>query len=203
MPERVTVHINGRDFNIRSEYDEKYVSDIAYYVNKLIKDLLANNPRLDSLMATTLATVNVTDELFKAQKKLSEYENTPINKSAEYMDLNEAYQEALKKIEKLQEELNNKADELVKTKLNTEDLYQQLSRIKEGTSQDSDAKTTNKSNSSKATKTEYIWEKNGIKYPIYISSKGKAYIIRTSKKTGKEYKQYLPDTVAETIKKKK
>lgn len=97
-------------------------------------------------MATTLATVNVTDELFKAQKKLSEYENTPINKSAEYMDLNEAYQEALKKIEKLQEELNNKADELVKTKLNTEDLYQQLSRIKEGTSQDSEAKTTNKSN---------------------------------------------------------
>lgn len=131
MPERVTVHINGRDFNIRSEYDEKYVSDIAYYVNKLIKDLLTKNPRLDSLMATTLATVNVTDELFKAQNKLSEYENTPINKSEEYMDLNEAYQEALKKIEKLQEELNNKADELVKTKLNTEDLYQQLMRIKE------------------------------------------------------------------------
>ena len=62
---------------------------------------------------------------------------------------------------------------------------------------------TNKGNSSKATKTEYIWEKNGVKYPIYISSRGKAYIIRTSKKTGKEYKQYLPDTVAETIKKKK
>lgn len=150
MPERVTVHINGRDFNIRSEYDEKYVSDIAYYVNKLIKDLLANNPRLDSLMATTLATVNVTDELFKAQKKLSEYENTPINKSEEYMDLNSAYQEALKKIEKLQEELNNKADELVKTKLNTEDLYQQLSRIKEGTnSQNSEAKTTTNKNNLK------------------------------------------------------
>lgn len=150
MPERVTVHINGRDFNIRSEYDEKYVSDIAYYVNKLIKDLLANNPRLDSLMATTLATVNVTDELFKAQKKLSEYENTPINKSQEYMDLNEAYKEALNKIEKLQEELNNKADELVKTKLNTEDLYQQLSRIKEGTnSQDADAKNTKIDNNSK------------------------------------------------------
>lgn len=149
MPERVTVHINGRDFNIRSEYDEKYVSDIAYYVNKLIKDLLANNPKLDSLMATTLATVNVTDELFKAQKKLSEYENTPINKSAEYMDLNEAYQEALKKIEKLQEELNNKADELVKTKLNTEDLYQQLSRIKEGTNQDVDTNTTKNGNNLK------------------------------------------------------
>lgn len=62
--------------------------------------------------------------------------------------------------------------------------------------------TTNRS-SAKATKTGYTWEKGGIKYPIYISSRGKAYIIKTSKKTGKEYKQYLPDTVAETIKKKK
>ena len=61
--------------------------------------------------------------------------------------------------------------------------------------------TTSKSN--KATKTKYTWEKDSIKYPIYISSKGKAYIIRTSKKTSEEYKQYLPDTVAETIKKKK
>lgn len=63
--------------------------------------------------------------------------------------------------------------------------------------------TTSKNNSNKATKTKYTWEKDSIKYPIYLSSKGKAYIIRTSKKTSKEYKQYLPDTVAETIKKKK
>lgn len=61
--------------------------------------------------------------------------------------------------------------------------------------------TSSKNSSSKATKTEYTWEKNDVKYPIYISSKGKAYIVKTSKKTGKEYKQYLPDTVAETIKK--
>lgn len=62
--------------------------------------------------------------------------------------------------------------------------------------------TSNKSDSgNKATK--YTWEKGGVKYPIYLSAKGKVYIIRTSKKTGKEYKQYLPDTVAETIKKGK
>lgn len=33
---------------------------------------------------------------------------------------------------------------------------------------------------------------DGTKYPIYRSSKGKYFIIRTSKKTGKEYRQYLP-----------
>lgn len=41
-------------------------------------------------------------------------------------------------------------------------------------------------------KTEYTYrDKNGGVYPIYLSSKGKAYIICTSK-TGKQYKRYLP-----------
>ena len=31
----------------------------------------------------------------------------------------------------------------------------------------------------------------GVKYPIYVGSKGGRYIIRTSKTTNKEYKQYL------------
>lgn len=32
---------------------------------------------------------------------------------------------------------------------------------------------------------------DGTIYPIYLSSRGSLYIIRTSKKSGKEYKQYL------------
>lgn len=34
---------------------------------------------------------------------------------------------------------------------------------------------------------------DGIKYPIYLSNNGKYFIIRKSKKTGKEYRQYLPE----------
>ena len=42
-------------------------------------------------------------------------------------------------------------------------------------------------------KTEYIYQtKDGVKYTIYLSKSGKAYILRTSKKTGKQYRQYLP-----------
>lgn len=37
---------------------------------------------------------------------------------------------------------------------------------------------------------EFI-DKDGIKYPVYQNSKGRLYITRTSKKTGKSYKQYL------------
>lgn len=52
------------------------------------------------------------------------------------------------------------------------------------------------------TQTKYTWEdKEGNKYPIYITKKGTCYVIRTSKKTGREYKYYLPKNIQETIKK--
>ena len=52
------------------------------------------------------------------------------------------------------------------------------------------------------TETKYTWEdKDGNKYPIFITKKGACYIKRVSKKTGKEYKYYLPKNIQETIKK--
>lgn len=52
------------------------------------------------------------------------------------------------------------------------------------------------------TKTKYTWEdKEGNKYPIYITKKSTCYVLRTSKKTGKEYKYYLPKDIQKTIKK--
>lgn len=41
-------------------------------------------------------------------------------------------------------------------------------------------------------KTPYTYkDKKGNIYPIYKSPKGKYYIVKTSKKTGKQYKQYI------------
>lgn len=46
----------------------------------------------------------------------------------------------------------------------------------------------------KETKTTYTYkDSQGKVYPVYLSSTGKAYIIKVSKKTGKEYKQYVPE----------
>lgn len=51
------------------------------------------------------------------------------------------------------------------------------------------------------TKTQYTWvDKDGNVYPVFITKRGACYIFRTSKKTGKEYKQYLPKDIQETIK---
>ena len=59
-------------------------------------------------------------------------------------------------------------------------------------------KTTKESD----TKTKFTWEdKEGNKYPIYITKRGACYIVRVSKKTNKEYKQYLPKEIQAQIKK--
>lgn len=51
------------------------------------------------------------------------------------------------------------------------------------------------------TQTKYTWEdKNGNKYPIFITNRGACYVKRVSKKTGKEYKQYLPKDIQAQIK---
>ena len=53
-----------------------------------------------------------------------------------------------------------------------------------------------------AKKTQFTYQDNkGNKYPIYVSSRGSLYVIKVSKKTGKEYKYYLPKEVQEEIKK--
>jgi hypothetical protein len=46
----------------------------------------------------------------------------------------------------------------------------------------------------KETKTQYTYkDSKGNVYPVYLSASGKAFIKKVSKKTGKEYKQYLPE----------
>lgn len=48
--------------------------------------------------------------------------------------------------------------------------------------------------SGKETKTEFTYvDSKGTVYPVYLSSTGKAFVKKVSKKTGKEYKCYLPE----------
>ena len=48
--------------------------------------------------------------------------------------------------------------------------------------------------SGKETKTQYTYkDSKGNAYSVYLSTTGKAFIKKVSKKTGKEYKQYMPE----------
>ena len=48
--------------------------------------------------------------------------------------------------------------------------------------------------------TGYFWvDKDNVKYPIYISAKGRCFVWKTSKRTGKEYKQYLGEELSRAV----
>lgn len=47
--------------------------------------------------------------------------------------------------------------------------------------------------SGKYVETEYTYRDKTGEYPIYLSSNGNAFIFKVSKKTGKEYRKYLPE----------
>ena len=50
------------------------------------------------------------------------------------------------------------------------------------------------------TKTKYTWQSaKGEEYPIYLSKNGHAYVIRTSRNTGKTYRKYLGEDISRTI----
>jgi hypothetical protein len=53
-----------------------------------------------------------------------------------------------------------------------------------------------------AQKTSYTYTIKGKTYEVYQGAKGSYYIIRTSAKTGKEYKYYLPKDVQTMLKEK-
>ena len=62
------------------------------------------------------------------------------------------------------------------------------------------AQQSAKKSKGESVKTEYCYtdtDKNT--YPIYLSVKGRAYIVRVSKKTDKEYKKYLGEEISRQI----
>ena len=49
-------------------------------------------------------------------------------------------------------------------------------------------------------KTKFNWkDTKGNTYPVYVSSNGSCFVVKTSKKTGKEYKAYLGPEISAQI----
>ena len=67
---KVSVKIQGTEYRINCTEEEEYVEKLSYYVDKKIKEVMANNQSLDILKATTLVSLNLADDLFKTVKAM-------------------------------------------------------------------------------------------------------------------------------------
>lgn len=59
---------------------------------------------------------------------------------------------------------------------------------------------TTSATSVKPVETGYTWkDSKGVEYPIYLSANGRAYVMKVSGKTSKEYKYYLGEDISRQI----
>ncbi len=70
-PKKICVKIQGKEYVVVAcTEDEEYIQKIAYYVDKKIDQVMASNPSLDTVKASTLVSLNFADSLFKAVKTI-------------------------------------------------------------------------------------------------------------------------------------
>lgn len=67
---KVTVIINGIEYNLKGEEKEDYLKNLASHVDGKISNLLSQNNRLSTTSASILTALNVTDEFFKMKEEM-------------------------------------------------------------------------------------------------------------------------------------
>ena len=67
---KVTININGMNYNLTGEKDEKYLQGVANFVDGRIKEIISKKANLSTTAATVLAAVNIADELYECDLEL-------------------------------------------------------------------------------------------------------------------------------------
>lgn len=68
----ISVQIFGHDYKIRGDADEKYIQEMAAYVDEKMKELAANSSLPSSDRLAVLVALNIADELFQERSKSTE-----------------------------------------------------------------------------------------------------------------------------------
>jgi cell division protein ZapA len=71
MSSIVTVEIGGHRYPIRSALDERYVTELAAYVDEKIRAASDSAPSSDMLGLAVLAALNIADEFFRQRDQQS------------------------------------------------------------------------------------------------------------------------------------
>ena len=72
MSSVITVEIGGQRYPIRSALDERYVAELAGYVDQKMRAAAHSAPESDILGLAVLVALNIADEYFRARDQQSE-----------------------------------------------------------------------------------------------------------------------------------
>ncbi len=76
---RTTVRIAGRNLNLVGDDSSEYMHELEKYINEQVRTIKRNYPSADSTACLVLATLNITDELFKMRENYEQI-NTRLDK---------------------------------------------------------------------------------------------------------------------------
>jgi cell division protein ZapA len=75
-PKVVTVEVHGQKYPIRTELDQRYVEELAEFVESRMALAARSSPSSDVVGLAILAALNITDEYFRARSALTSTSGT-------------------------------------------------------------------------------------------------------------------------------
>ncbi len=114
MKSKVIVSICGQDYVIAAEESEDYIRQVGHQVDRKMRDLMEQNPKLSMAQAAVLAAVNIHDEGLKSQKSSDHLRS----QMKQYLDdtakARQEAEEAKREVLRLRNELQEMKIQLVK-----------------------------------------------------------------------------------------
>lgn len=128
---RVDVMIDGRNFTIVGAENEDYIRDLAYYVDKKIRNLASKNDKLSQIMAATLAALHIADELHIVKDELDKLKLETKDPLERYDKLDVELKETIDNIEKQKNENKELLETISILKMEKENLLKDIEKTKE------------------------------------------------------------------------
>ena len=112
---KVTVLINSREVTLVHDEADDYIQRIVLYLNNKIQAITKGGVKMNEATELALAGINITDELFKAQKNYVAVKNDAKRLMDEYEDLkrtnnilNEQIEQLLAKVDQQEKDILKK-----------------------------------------------------------------------------------------------
>ena len=126
----VTVKINGVEYNLRGKEDEKYLFDVAEYVDSKIREISSNNKKLSISSVAVLTAVNIADELFKCDLEINDITKKKNSLEERHLTLKERLRELKIEIEEASKARINEVESLKNMIFSMEEKLRESDELK-------------------------------------------------------------------------
>jgi cell division protein ZapA len=126
---RVTVKINGIEYNLKGKEDGKYLLDVAGYVDGKFREISANNSKLGTSSVAVLAALNIADELFKCDLEIEEITKKKNSLEERHLTLKERLRELKEDIDQSAKERINEVESLKKIIYSMEEKISEVQKL--------------------------------------------------------------------------